>query len=75
MLIVLLELYNVIVCMQTSEEVTRLRGQLKATPTSASLVRRLEGERDDARMEARQLRSECDSLQTRLKVQCCKLQA
>ena len=37
-------------------------------PASASLTRRLEGERDDARMEARQLRSECDSLQARLKV-------
>lgn len=52
---------------QTSEEITRLRGQLKSTPASASLTRRLEGERDDARMEARQLRSECDSLQARLK--------
>ena len=31
-------------------------------------MRRLEGERDDARMEVRQLKSECNSLQTRLKV-------
>ncbi|XP_065884838.1 centrosomal protein of 135 kDa-like [Dysidea avara] len=52
---------------QTSEEVTRLRSQLKSTPASASLMRRLEGERDDARMEVRQLKSECNSLQTRLK--------
>ena len=37
-------------------------------PTTAHLLRRLEGERDDGRLEIQQLRSECDSLRERLQV-------
>ena len=37
-------------------------------PTTAHLLRRLEGERDDARLEVQQLRSECESLRERLQV-------
>ena len=37
-------------------------------PTTAHLLRRLEGERDDGRLEIQQLRSECESLRERLQV-------
>ncbi len=51
-----------------SDQLSRVRQQAR-TPAvgGASVVRRLERERDDAQMEMRQLRAECKSLKTRLK--------
>ena len=52
---------------QVREELSRQR-QLSRPPTStATVLRRLEGERDDAQLELRQLRTECQSLRDRLK--------
>ena len=55
---------------QVSEEVGRLRSQSRAASSSsgpAVLVRRIEGERDDAKLELRQVKAECKSLRDRLK--------
>ena len=52
-----------------SEELCRLRSYShKSTSTGpATLIRRIEGEREDAKLELRQLRVECKSLKDRLK--------
>ena len=55
---------------QVSEEVGRLRSQSRAASSSsgpAVLIRRIEGERDDAKLELRQVKAECKSLRDRLK--------
>lgn len=54
---------------QVSEELARLRTKSHTTSASspAVLIRRIEGERDDIRLELRQVKVECQSLRDRLK--------
>lgn len=54
---------------QVSEELSRLRSQSHAPSTSgpAAVMRRMEGERDDAKFELHQVKVECQSLRDRLK--------
>ena len=55
---------------QVSDEVGRLRSQSRGASSSsgpAVLIRRIEGERDDAKLELRQVKAECQSLRDRLK--------
>ena len=54
---------------QVSEELARLRTKSHVTSTSgpAVLIRRIEGERDDTKLELRQVKVECQSLRDRLK--------
>lgn len=52
---------------QVSDELSRLRQQTRGPASSAAVFRRLEAQRDDAQLELRQLRAECQSLRDRLK--------
>lgn len=52
-----------------NEELNRVRlrsAPPPAPPSSSHIVQRLEGERDDARLEVQQLRTECQSLRERM---------
>lgn len=53
---------------QVNDQLSRVRQQARGPAVGgASVIRRLERERDDAQMEMRQLRAEGTSLKTRLK--------
>lgn len=55
------------VSLQVSEELARFRQRSRAPTSGAATLRRIEGERDHALMELQQKRTECHSLQDRLK--------
>ena len=46
---------------------SRLRQHSRVPPGSTTVLRRLEAERDDANLELRQMRAECQSLRDRLR--------
>lgn len=57
-----------VLLLQVSDQLSRARQQARGPAVGgASVVRRLERERDDAQMEMRQQRAESKSLKTRLK--------
>ena len=51
---------------QVSDQLSRQRQHSRAPASMATVLRRLEAERDDAQLEQRRLRTECQSLRDRL---------